>query len=70
MPTVIVHGFGEQHFTSQESCGALKVHKQLLMEQNMLLVDMMEAHGARVRPFLCSSDIFHAEAQQDERSEF
>ena len=67
MPTIIVHGFGEQHFKCQEKWGTLKMCKQLLMEQNMLLVDMMEAHGAQVRPFLCSSDIFHAESQLDKR---
>ena len=67
MPTIIVHGLAAHQFSCRETRGALKANKQHLMEHNMQLVDLLETHGAKVRPFLCSSDVFHAELQPDER---
>ena len=63
MPVVIVHGVDPEklHSSNRGLGSVLRLSKQKMMQHNIQLVDALERHGTRARPFFCTGNILNVE---------
>ena len=56
MPVIVVHGLDESFDDSHTSLGP-RQRRAKLIEDNIELVDLLEKHGSRARPFMSSGHV-------------
>ena len=61
MPVIIVHGVDTVQVQGDQQLNDIKKRRAKLIEDNIELVNLLEKHGGKARPFMSSGHVLSAQ---------